>query len=98
MADTDNVSLEFLARSIERMLRENREIRDGQQELGRTLRALNDTLVSINRTLSNLDRRISDVKDDLETTIKMEGVGLRNHLDDRFDALASKLGSASQDN
>lgn len=93
MSDTDNVSLEFLARSIERLLRENRDVRDGQQELGRTLRALNDTLVSINRTLSNLDRRISDVKDDLETTIKMEGIGLRNHLDDRLDAMAFRLGT-----
>jgi predicted component of type VI protein secretion system len=43
---------------MERMLRESRDIRDGQQELGRTLRALNDTLVSITRTRSNLDRRI----------------------------------------
>ena len=92
MADTDSLSLEFIARSMERMLRENRDIRDGQQELGRTLRALNDTLVSINRTLSNLDRRISDVKDDLETTVKMEGIGLRNHLDDRPDRITEKLG------
>lgn len=92
MSDTNSVSLEFLARTIERLLHENREIRDGQQQLGRTLRALNDTLVSINRTLSNLDRRISDVKDDLETTIKMESIGLRNHLDDRLDAMASTPG------
>ena len=92
MSETDNLSLEFIVRSMERMLRENRDIRDGQQDLGRTLRALNDTLVSINRTLSNLDRRISDVKDDLETTVKMEGIGLRNHLDDRMDRIAEKLG------
>ena len=92
MSDTDNISLEFLARGMERMLRENRDIRDGQQELGGTSRALNETLVSINQTLSNLDRRISDVKDDLETTVKMEGIGLRNHLDDRIDLIASRLG------
>ncbi len=96
MSETDNLSLEFLARGMERMLRENRDIREGQQELGRTLRALNETLVSINRTLSNLDRRISDVKDDLETTVKMEGIGLRNHLDDRLDTIASKLGLSSE--
>ena len=70
MSETDNLSLEYIARSMERMLRENRDNRDGQQEFGRTLWALNDTLVSINRTLSNLDRRISDVKGDLETTVK----------------------------
>jgi len=97
MSEADSLSLEFIARSMERMLRENRDIRDGQQDLGRTLRALNDTLVSINRTLSNLDRRISDVKDDLETTVKMEGIGLRNHLDDRIDTISEKLGVSRAD-
>jgi hypothetical protein len=34
MSETANISLEFLASGMERMLSESRDIRDGQQELG----------------------------------------------------------------
>jgi hypothetical protein len=61
---------------MDAVLAEARQSREGQQDLARTLRALNDTLLSMNRTMPAIDRRLSDVKDDLETTIRMELVGI----------------------
>lgn len=83
MADTPDLS--FLQAQQKQILDEIREHRETNQELGRTLRALNDTLVSMGRTLSNIDRRISDTKDELETTIRMELVGHRNLTEDVID-------------
>lgn len=80
----DTVSLEFINRKMDAVLGETRQSREGQQDLARALRALNDTLVSMNRTMSTLDRRLSDVKDDLETTIRMELVGHRAVTDDKI--------------
>ncbi len=80
----DTVSLEFIGRKLDQVLAETRQSREGQQDLARTLRMLNDTLVSMNRTMSGLDRRLSDVKDELETTIRMELVGHRNVTDDKI--------------
>lgn len=80
----ETVSLEFVGRKMDMVLAETRQSRESQQELARTLRALNDTLISMNRTMSGLDRRLSDVKDELETTIRMELVGHRNVTEDKI--------------
>jgi hypothetical protein len=82
----ETVSLEFISRKMDAVLAETRQSREGQQDLALTLRALNDTLVSMNRTISALDKRLSDVKDDLETTIRMELVGHRAVTDDRIES------------
>ena len=81
----DTVSLEFIGRKMDAVLAEARQSREGQQDLARTLRARNDTLVSMNRTMSALDRRLSEVKDELETTIRMELVGHRNVTDEKLE-------------
>jgi Mg2+ and Co2+ transporter CorA len=81
----DGISLEFIGRKMDAVLAEARQSREGQQDLARTLRALNDTLLSMNRTMSAIDRRLSDVKDDLETTIRMELVGHRAVTDDKIE-------------
>jgi hypothetical protein len=78
----DDVSLEFLQRQQLQVLEEMRALRE---DLGKSLRLLTDTQISIGRTLSALDRRLSDVKDELETTIKMELVGHRNVTEDALD-------------
>lgn len=84
MADVPDLG--FLQAQEQQILDDIREHRASNQELARTLRALNDTLVSMGRTLSNLDRRISDSKDELQTTIRMELVGHRNVTENLIEA------------
>lgn len=81
-------SLEFIQQQQLHVLEEMRALRE---DLGKSLRLLTDTQVSIGRTLSSLDRRISDVKDDLETTIKMELVGHRNGTNEDIQARSERL-------
>jgi hypothetical protein len=78
----DQVSLEFLQRQQLDLITEIRGLR---ADLAQSFRLLTDTQVSIGRTLSALDRRMSEVKDDLETTIRMELVGHRNVTSDMVE-------------
>ena len=85
---SDTTSLEFLQRQQVELLKEMRAMRE---DLGQSFRLLTDTRISIGRTLSGLDRRISEVKDDLETTLRMELVGHRNSTGDDIDRRADAL-------
>lgn len=62
-----------------------------REDLGKSFRLMTDTQISIGRTLSALDRRLSEVKDDLETTIRMELVGHRNATGDDIERRADSL-------
>jgi len=85
---TETTSLEFLQRQQLELLKEMRAMRE---DLGQSFRLLTDTQISIGRTLSGLDRRLSEVKDDLETTLRMELVGHRNSTGDDIDRRADAL-------
>lgn len=78
----NEVSLEFIQRQQLDILTEMRALRE---DFAKSFRLMTDTQISIGRTLSALDRRLSEVKDDLETTLRMELVGHRNATDDMVD-------------
>src|SRR4051812_37869142 len=63
-----DVTLEALAAQLELLL----DGPTGGRELADALQTLSGTLVSINRSARGLDRRISDVKHDLQITIRSE--------------------------
>ena len=84
----EEASLEFLQRQQLDLLNEMRSLRE---DLGKSFRLMTDTQISIGRTLSALDRRISEVKDELETTIRMELVGHRNVTGDQMEKRAEEL-------
>lgn len=83
-----DVSLEFMQQQQLQILNEMKALRE---DLGKSLRLLTDTQIAIGRTLSALDRRLSEVKDDLETTIRMELVGHRNVTSDEIEKRAQTL-------
>lgn len=67
---SDAISLEFLSRQIDKVLERGKKSDDQHLQV---LEAL--TLVQ--KTVVNLDRRLSDVKEELELTIKISvGVSL----------------------
>ncbi len=84
----DDPSLEFLQRQQLELLTEMRALRE---DLGKSFRLMTDTQISIGRTLSALDRRLSEVKDEFETTLRMELVGHRNVSADEIEKRAESL-------
>ncbi len=59
------VTFDYLSRKVDQLLDQNRQLReDVRQGL--------ENQVLAQRTITNLDRRLSDVKDELELSIKME--------------------------
>ena len=62
---SDTVDFQFLARKIDQVLDQGRRL--DQQHL-----QVLEALLLLQKTVVNLDRRMSDVKDELELTIKIE--------------------------
>lgn len=95
---SDAISLEFLSHQIERVLERGRKSDDQHLQV---LEAL--TLVQ--KAVVNLDRRLSDVKEELELTIKMEIGGrlangerqLEERIDSRMEEIGETLGRAIQE-
>ncbi len=61
---SDAISLEFLSRQIDKVLERGKSDDQHLQVL--------EALTLVQKTVVNLDRRLSDVKEELELTIKME--------------------------
>jgi hypothetical protein len=72
---TDNISMELFNRRFEQLNEMHRELRQD-------IRALGESMLQLSRQVSNLDRRITDVKEELEGTIKIEMGGAFAHLRD----------------
>lgn len=66
------------------------QLNDMHRELRADIRALGDSMLQLSRQISNLDRRISDVKDELEGTIKIEMGGAFAHLETRLEHLIER--------
>lgn len=80
---SDKVDFEFLSRKIEQVLDQGRRL--DQQHL-QVLEALS----LLQRTVINLDRRVTDVKDELELTIKVEVGGRLAHMETRVETRAQQ--------
>lgn len=94
-AMSDAISLELLSRQIDKVLERGRKSDDQHMQV---LEALS----LVQKTVVNLDRRLSDVKEELELTIKMEIGGrlanserkLEERIDSRMEEIAETLGRA----
>lgn len=95
MAD-DGVTLEFLAKLVQRSIEESRQIR-------KELLELKQLHVSHYEMTRRLDRRMNELRDDVEVMIKMElGGALANmqtaiesslgRLENKYDDLAGRVG------
>jgi septal ring factor EnvC (AmiA/AmiB activator) len=96
---SDAISLELFNRRFE-------QLNEMHRELHRDLRLMADSMAQLGRMIQNLDRRISgidqrltDVKDELQGTIRMELGGavahletrLEQHIDRRMDEFSASL-------
>lgn len=72
------VSLDFLSRKFDQLIDQQRQLRDD-------MRQVLENQVLAQRTVTNLDRRLSDVKDELELTIKMEIGGRLANAETRIE-------------
>jgi predicted nucleic acid-binding Zn-ribbon protein len=79
----DEITYELFTRRFD-------QLNDMHRELRADIRALGDSMLQLSRQISNLDRRISDVKDELEGTIKMEMGGAFAHLETRLEHLIER--------
>ncbi len=79
----EEITYELFARRFEQLNEMHRELRAD-------IRALGESMLQLSRQVSNLDRRISDVKDELEGTIKMEMGGAFAHLETRLEHLIER--------
>ena len=81
MAET--ISLDLFNRRFEPLNEMHRELRED-------IRALGNSMLQLSRQVSNLDRRISDVKEELESTIKIALVGAFANLETRLEHLIER--------
>lgn len=79
----EEITYELFTRRFEQLNEMHRELRAD-------IRALGESMLQLSRQVSNLDRRISDVKDELEGTIKMEMGGAFAHLETRLEHLIER--------
>jgi predicted negative regulator of RcsB-dependent stress response len=75
---TDTISLDFLARQQEQILEELRGVRAENRDIRRTF-----TLIS--EHFSRQERRLGELRDDLETMIKLELGGAIANLETRLE-------------
>lgn len=80
---SDNISLDLFNRRFEKLNEMHRELRDD-------IRKMADSMPQLSRQISSLDRRVSDVKDELEGTIKMEIGGSFAHFESRIEQLIER--------
>lgn len=79
----EEITYELFTRRFEQLNEMHRELRAD-------IRALGESMLQLSRQVSNLDRRISDVKDELEGTIRMEMGGAFAHLETRLEHLIER--------
>lgn len=72
------ISLELFNRRFEQLNEMHRELRQHIFEMQKSL-------LTVSRQVVNLDRRLSDVKDELEGTIKLELGGAFAHMETRLE-------------
>jgi hypothetical protein len=72
------ISLELFNRRFEQLNEMHRELRQHIFDMQKSL-------VTVSRQVVNLDRRLSDVKDELEGTIKLELGGAFAHMETRLE-------------
>lgn len=80
---SDTVDFQFLARKIDQVLDQGRRL--DQQHL-----QVLEALLLLQKTVVNLDRRMSDVKDELELTIKIELGGRLANMESRVETRAQQ--------
>ena len=79
----EEITYELFTRRFEQLNEMHRELRAD-------IRSLGDSILQLSRQVSNLDRRVSDVKEELEGTIKMEVGGAMAHLETRLEHLIER--------
>lgn len=72
------ISLELFNGRFEQLNEMDRELRNDIHEI-------RSSLLTVSRQVVNLDRRLSNVKDELEGTIKMELGGAFAHMETRME-------------
>lgn len=79
------ISLELFNLRFEQMNEMHREMRQEMREMRRDFHDMQKSLLTVSRQVINLDRRLSDVKEELEGTIKMELGGSFAHMETRLE-------------
>jgi len=98
----ETVTLELLAKLVQKSIDEGRQHRKDMLELKQLHVAQYETIKRTDRRIDGLERRISDLRDELELTIKMElGGALANmqttienslgRIEDKVDELARRI-------
>ena len=101
MAIGDTISLEFLARQQVVLLDEMKGFRDEMKEMRRDMREIRQGFIGISELYTRQERRVTDLRDDVQTMIKMEIGGaianletrLEIYIDDRIGSVETRLGS-----
>ncbi len=79
------ISLELFNPRFEQMNEMHREMRQEMREMRRDFHDMQKSLLTVSRQVVNLDRRLSDVKEELEGTIKMELGGAFAQMETRLE-------------
>ena len=79
------ISLELFNLRFEQLNEMHREMRQEMREMRRDFHGMQKSLLTVSRQVVNLDRRLSDVKEELEGTIKMELGGAFAHMETRLE-------------
>lgn len=79
------ISLELFNLRFEQLNEMHRELWQDIREMRRDFHDMQKSLLTVSRQMVNLDRRLSDVKDELEGTIKLELGGAFVHMETRLE-------------
>jgi predicted nuclease with TOPRIM domain len=82
---TDDVTLEFIAKQIERVLAEQSAMREEQRALRLELRRLTENQMMTARSLESVRSSLDNLRDGLELMIRTEIGGLFAHLETRLE-------------
>jgi len=91
MAFGDTISLEFLARQQVVLLDEMKNFRDEMTEMRREMRMIRQSFIGISEHFSRQERRVSELRDDVQTMIRMEVGGSIANLETRMEVYIDGL-------